>query len=311
MQTKRLIFFAIAICFTQFIFASNAVAGPADDTLGWAINNFVESTSSFTRILVIMSYMAGTYLAVNGTLKFKDHVDNPQQIHLNVPVRKLLAGGAFLSLPFMMSAVYESLFGSGTAGLSITDRTTGSLDPDSMEGMIVGFMTNISGPVNFMLTAFCYIAGIAILMVGISRLTRRVEDGPRGPGGAGTITCFIVAGALMAFGDSATIFSSSIFGDSELKTNAQISDTVISSDADRERIEMVIEALMAFVMMVGYIAFIRGWFVLKSFADGNQSATIAQGLTFLIGGTLAINLGDLINMLQKTLGITGGALAFG
>ncbi|HEX2753172.1 MAG TPA: hypothetical protein VHP34_08775, partial [Alphaproteobacteria bacterium] len=60
-----------------------------------------------------------------------------------------------------------------------------------------------------------------------------------------------------------------------------------------------------FVMLVGYIAFIRGWFVLKAFADGQQGATVAQGLTFLIGGSLAINLGELVNALQETVGIAG------
>jgi hypothetical protein len=48
--------------------------------------------------------------------------------------------------------------------------------------------------------------------------------------------------------------------------------------------------------------------LLDSGADGQQGATMAQGLTFLFGGTMAINLGELINALQNTVGV--GALTF-
>ena len=62
---------------------------------------------------------------------------------------------------------------------------------------------------------------------------------------------------------------------------------------------------MTFIMIVGIIAFIRGLFVLRAFAEGSQNATIMQALTFLFGGALAINLGDLVNVLGATVGVVG------
>jgi hypothetical protein len=136
-----------------------------------------------------------------------------------------------------------------------------------------------------------------------------MEEGPRGPTGAGTIMTFIASAALFSFGDSMGVFTSTLFGDSTINTDATILATVIPDATDRERVEAVVEGVMAFVMIVGYIAFIRGWFVLKSFADGQQGVTLAQGLTFLFGGALAINLGELVNVLQTTLDI--GGISFG
>ena len=120
-----------------------------------------------------------------------------------------------------------------------------------------------------------------------------------------TIMTFVAAGALFSFGDSIGTFSTSLFGDTQVTTQSAISDEIIVDDDDRERVQTVIEGVMVFVMLVGYIAFIRGWFVLKAFADGQQGATVAQGLTFLFGGSLAINLGELVNALQETVGIAG------
>lgn len=315
MQMRRVITVLSILALAQLAVTTQAYAAspPASGTLGWVIGNFVNSTQNFANLLAILAYIGGTYLAVNSMLKFKNHVDNPVQTPLGVPLRRILAGGLLLGLPFSTEAAFGSLFGTavGTNFLSLeSGRTAGALTAGTMEAMIHNFVSNIYWPTTVLLRAFCYFSGIAILILGISRLTKRAEDGPRGPAGSGTIACFIIAGALISFGDSAAVFATSLFGNSAIQGNAEISASVIANVGDRMKIEKVIEALMAFIMIVGFIAFIRGWFVLKSFAEGNQSATIAQGLTFLIGGTLAINLGDLINILQRTLGITSGALTF-
>lgn len=204
----------------------------------------------------------------------------------------------------MSQAVYNSFFGGGTK-ISITGRTGGAVSGDGLDAMVVRLMTDIGGPSETLLTAFCYIWAIAFLLIGISRLTKRMEEGPRGPAGMGTIMTFMSSGALFAFGDMMGSFSTSLFGDETLATRATIMQNIGLSADEMTRISTVIEGVMAFIMLVGMIAFIRGWFVLKSFADGSQGATLAQGLTFLFGGALAINLGELVNAVQSTIGLDG------
>ena len=282
----------------------------AGDKMGDVFNNVIGSWNGVTNIFSTLAYFAGAFLAIVGVFKFKDHVDNPAQTKLSEGVKRMLAGGMFLSLPFMIGAVRGALFDDTSVGgntITVTGSTDADLSDGGLDKMVVDFVSNIAGPVENMLAAFSYLAGIGLLLVGISRLTKRLEEGPRGPAGMGTIMTFIVSGALFSFGDTMGTFANSVFGDggTELKTNALVANTVISETEDRERIQVVIEAVMTFVMLVGYVAFIRGWFVLRAFADGQQGATMAQGLTFLFGGTLAINLGELINVIMRTVNVTG------
>jgi len=298
----------IAFLSVLFVIGSSDVAY-AGDKLSDIFENVLKSWGNVNNLLSMFAWLAGSFLGVAGIFKFKDHVDNPSQTPLSAGVKRMLAGGMFFSLPFMIRAARGSLYGELDVGDNAHERTGytdhGALSSGGLDKMVVDFVGDIAGPAEAMLVAFSYLSGILLLIVGISRLTKRMEEGPRGPAGMGTIMTFVAAGALFSFGDSIGTFSASLFGDNEVMTKSAISAEVISDSEDRERIQAVIEGVMAFVMLVGYIAFIRGWFVLKAFADGQQGATVAQGLTFLIGGSLAINLGELVNALQETVGIEG------
>jgi hypothetical protein len=296
--------------FSVLFMIGSSDAAYAGGKLSDIFENVVQSWGSVTSLLSTFAWIAGSFLGVAGIFKFKDHVDNPSQTPLSAGVKRMIAGGMFFSLPFMIRAVRGSLFGTGNAiGFNehrVTDYTDhGALSAGGLDKMVVDVISDIAVPAELMLTAFSYLSGILLLIVGISRLTKRMEEGPRGPAGMGTIMTFVAAGALFSFGDSIGTFSSSLFGDRTVATESSIDATIITDADDRERIQAVIEGVMVFVMLVGYIAFIRGWFVLKAFADGQQGATVAQGLTFLIGGSLAINLGELVNALQETVGIAG------
>lgn len=287
-------------------FATDAHAG---QKLGDIILNVIISWDGVADILTTIAWIAGAFLGVAGIFKFKDHVDNPQQTKLSEGVKRMLAGGMMLAFPFMLAAVRGSIFGAAAVGddhLAFTGYTAAVLTPGGLDEMVVLMISNVAYPIELMLTAFCYLAGTGFILLGISRLTKRMEEGPRGPAGMGTIMTFLTGGVLFSFGDSVGMFSSSLFGDTTLNTNAEIQASVINDPTDRAKIEKTLEGVMLFVTIVGYIAFIRGWFVLRAFADGAQGATMAQGLTFVFGGTLAINLGELVNAIQETLNITGG-----
>ncbi len=306
-QFRKMLWVAVAGVVGVLGLASEAQAAT---TVADVINNVQSSFSNFPNLLSLIAYVSGIFMAAWGTFKFKDHVDNPRETKLSEGVKRFLAGGFFFSLPAMTSVAANTLVGNvGTNKITNTGYTGAVLTPGGLDEMVVKMMQNIGHPTELLLVAFCYISGIGLLLVAISRLTKRMEEGPRGPAGIGTLMTFISAGALLSFPDMIGAFTTSMFGDTSVMTKASISASVISSSADADKITTVIEGVMAFVMLVGYIAFIRGWFVLKAFADGQNGATLAQGLTFLFGGALAINLGELINVLQTTVGISG--LTFG
>ncbi len=280
----------------------------AQQKLGDVINNTLGSWGNVQNVFSTVAWIAGAFLGVAAIFKFKDHVDNPMQHPLSAGVKRMIAGGMFLSLPFTIKAVNGSLFGTagaGTGQVKVDGFNTGTLSAGGLDKMVVDVMANIAGPIENLLTAFSYLSGIALLLVGISRLTKRMEEGPRGPAGFGTIMTFIASGMLFNYGSSMGTFTSSLFGDSSLMTKVKIDPTVIANTADADKVQYVLEGLEVFVMIVGYIAFLRGWFVLKSFADGQQGATLAQGLTFLFGGAIAINMGEFVNAITNTVGVTG------
>lgn len=281
-------------------------------TIGSMIKSTAQSFEKLPAILNFIAYFTGILFTVIGLFKFKDHVDNPRETKLSEGIKRFVAGGLFLSGPYTMRALYATLYGDdnyGTRQITDTGRTSATLTSGGLDEMIVNLMVNIGAPIELLLTSFTYIAAITLLLVGISRLTKRMEEGPRGPAGMGTIMTFVASGALFSFADMMGVFSSSMFGNTTVMTDLDIDSSIVSDATERARLEAVVESVMAFVMIVGYIAFIRGWFVLKAFADGSNNATLAQGLTFLFGGALAINLGELVNMLQTTVGISG--LTFG
>jgi hypothetical protein len=62
--------------------------------------------------------------------------------------------------------------------------------------------------------------------------------------------------------------------------------------------------------VLGWISFIRGWFIIRDVAEGSQQASLMAGLTHLFGGALAINLGPVLNAAQTTLGLTAYGVNF-
>jgi intracellular multiplication protein IcmC len=302
----------LLICAFAVVFlATGSNDAQAGSKLSDVIKNFQMSFGSFQNILSTVAWLSGAFLGAAAVFKFKDHVDNPMQTPLSMGVKRMIAGGAMLSLPFSMNVVVDSLH--GQQGQTATTNTGfGTLVAPPVGGldkMVVDVMKDIAGPIENLLVAFSYLAGISLLLVGISRLTKRMEEGPKGPAGFGTIMTFIAAGMLLNYGSSIGVFTGSIFGNNQLLTNMAIDPNVISNAADRDRVTTVLGGLEVFVMIVGYIAFLRGWIVLKNFADGQQGATLAQGLTFLVGGAVAINLGELVNAVTNTVGVAG--LSFG
>ena len=69
-------------------------------------------------------------------------------------------------------------------------------------------------------------------------------------------------------------------------------------------------AILKFLAIVGFVSFVRGIFIVRDVAEGNNQASIMAGMTHIIGGALAVNLGPLLTAVQTTLGITQYGITF-
>ncbi len=267
-------------------------------------------------LINVFGYVMGCAFAVIAVFKFKDHVDNPHNTPISIPMKKFFAGGMLLSLPMMANIAASNIFGQNVAkssGLSTSQALAASTgDAGALDTMVVNFVTRRRGSDGNARPGFRLSHGSGISSSsGITRLTHRMDEGPRGPGGIGTIMTFVVSGNPVFFPNMIEAFLKSMFGTSQVNTGVQLTGLYTTGgsgttvDPSVTQLETVVQGVMVFIMLVGLIAFVRGWFVLRAFADGQQGATLAQGLTFLFAGALAINLGDLINAVEKTLGLTG------
>lgn len=249
-------------------------------------------------------------MAVSGVLHLKNHVDNPNQVPISAGIKRLIAGGFFLALPLTTNMAQGTLFGSTTGEIATNAKgwnvTVPTGTPVGLADMAVLFISSFATPMKYLLITFSFLSGLAFILIGISRLIKTAQEGPRGPTGIGTLVTFLVGSALMQLGMSMGSFTASLFGDGLMQNYVTLDPGATKSLSAAEKVDLqnVIGSVMMFVSIVGFIAFVRGMYILKAVADGNQNVSMTQAFTFLLGGALAVNLGDVINMIQATIGAT-------
>lgn len=301
-RSDKIIF--LILVFTWSVLSSSPVFAQAA-TISDVLTNAYGNLKNIPIGVSSFAYIVGLFVGASGIYDFRKHVDNPNSTPLRTPIVKLIAAGLFLSLPYLSEAVVSTVFGKSSGGTDLTTASgyaTGTVD-DAVDGMIYRFITNIHGPMITLLTAFSYIAATFFLVNGISKIVKVGQEGPRAASAINIVTTFVVAGVLFAVGDMSSVFTSSLFGDSTIKTYAVISQNVVAGD-DNARIAAIISSLVAFIGLVGFIAFIRGWLVLKKVAEGGN-ASLTQAIVFLVAGTLALNIGSVVNIVENTIGLTG------
>lgn len=275
--------------------------GGDGQTLGAVINNLVQSNATVPGLLTGLSYLFGLVLGFMGIMKLKAHAENPNNPEIWDPLKRFLAGGMFFSLPTIGRVVQETVSKDQDV-LSGSAYNTAGATSEGLDGKLVDLMQDIWEPMQFLIVGFCYLAGIILIMIGISRLLKTEQEGPKGPTGIGTIFMFLTGGVLLSINSILGSAVNSVF-QSGAENNAALTYTE-GLEGVAGNANAVIGAVMAFVAIIGWISFIRGFFIMKDVAHGNGQASAMAGITHIIGGAIAVNLGGIINAVQTTLGIT-------
>jgi hypothetical protein len=250
----------------------------------------------------------GVYFAMVALFKLKDHVLNPDRAPLSDAIKRFVAGGLLFSLPSVTTALKETIVGSKNMispydyyGMGFQVKSGGGLDTS-----FAYFIADIWQPLSIAISAFGYIAGLVLTVVAISRLIKTAQEGAKGPAGLGTIMTFLTAGALFSLDSLMGAFSTSLFGTNVIRTYPTLSAQMTSGDLNVDlRIEGVLTSIIAFVALVGWISFVRGFFIMRDVAEGNQQASLMAASTHLIAGAIAVNLGPFLMAVQSTFGIQG------
>ncbi|MEA1938869.1 MAG: hypothetical protein U9N14_07250 [Pseudomonadota bacterium] len=205
-------------------------------------------------------------------------------------------------------AVGESLVKIGTlaektsSGIDKVTSTTGKVweGIKGLDIIFVRFVDDIYGPMMLLTEGFCFFMGITLAAVALMRLAKQ---GPQGPKPIGTFMTLVVATVLFSAGMMVDSFSETLFCSPPGDFDTVLIYKLKSGDSDlQQRANVAIESAVKFVQLVGLIAFIRGWFVLKAVSDGTTQSTMMAGFTHIVGGILAINIVPLVITFQNTLG---------
>ena len=292
----------------------------ATATLGDVVCHSWLSSWGIVSFLSALSYILGLIFGVWALVKIRAHVIDPRQATLWDGVSRLYASGAFFALPAIAAVLQLSLIPDNAAALQNTraasnttfrsDGTSACSTTNGLDEAMACFMRDMLGPVHVGLNFFAFVAGLIFIMIGISRLIKTAQEGARGPGGLGTITTFVTGGILLSATTILRALSTSFFGSPVTTTIAELTYTTGMSVAETQAVYNIIDAVLKFMIVVGMISFVRGIFIMRDVAEGSQQASAMAGLTHIIGGALAVNLGPLLNAVQQTLGITAFGVTF-
>lgn len=310
-------------------------------SVGNVMCNLLRNTIMLPAFFTAMAYLFGVVLGFWGILKLRDHALDPRQTQIWEGLARLIAGGAFFALPVIIEATRGTVTPDALSVVSAGATTTGfneqgggflssilnfinnpissilglsgaNCGPGGLDVKLYCFMSDIFGPMSVLLNFFGFVAGMVLIMIGVSRLLKSAQDGAKAPLGLGTIMTFVAGGALISFNAILRAFSTSFFGSPVTFTYANIqygAQTGLSGD-ELAHVHNVFSAILKFVILIGLISFVRGIFIVRGVAEGDNQSSMMAGITHILGGALAVNLGPLLNAVQVTLGISGYGVVF-
>lgn len=296
--------------FTNPADACGAAAG--DLGLTSIFCNLWTSSQSLPSLLAAFSYVAGLVIGYLALIKLKDAVQNPNQTHISEAISRFATSAGLLLLPYIANVFYQSL-AAGVMGFRVSTLEVAAENEDlgrTLDIVASDFVFSISGAMGFIFTGFGYLAGITLIIIGILRMMKTMQDGPRGPGGVGTIFTLLTGAALLSLGRMMGAVSTSLFGDGGAET---IVTFAIAGGADADivayqtQLANFFQAVLAYMLIVGWVSFIRGLFLLRAVAEGQQQTSMMSAMTHIIAGAMLVNLGPFLEVLQDTLGV--GAIA--
>lgn len=297
--------FMLLALFCAGVFYSDAAVAQ-DNTLGDLVVGLSDGFLTLPSLLEMISRLLGAGFIIFGIYKFRDHVDRPSQVPMFDAIRMMIAGAFFLTLPDMVNYLIGTFGFQEIDAISNSGYNMSAGDNDgglTVDGMLTSLANDLRPAMMYAFSVFSYMAGLIVFMIAIYRITRGFDQGPRGPLGMGTFAHFVTAAVLLSLPQALAVFSTTIFGSSDVKVIAVFSEDSGMTAELAERAHAIMMAVETFMIIIGIISFIRGWFILKSAADGNGQATTLSAFSHIVAGVVAVNIGPFINAVQQTFGL--------
>lgn len=284
--------------------------GTSDGTLGGLMDQMVANSELLPDLISFFGYMMGFLFICTGLYKLKNHIEfGPQSVPLTDPLKFIFTGGVVMSLPLMYTVATET-FGDQGGGQNIgANLTVSGGNPLTLDNMMTNVMENAYAPTIGLFQFFCFTAGALLMLLALHRFTKSAQEGPRGPAGLGTIATFVLAGGLFSIAPMVGVFTETLFGGRDSFTTVDFL-SLVDEPVAKEHAERVTIAVLAFLIIVGILSIIRGMFVLRGVAEGNQQMTMMSGISHVVAGAILVNFGQFAEIIQTTLGISAFGVDF-
>ncbi len=288
-----------------------AAPSPAHAQLGANMSRLAGELVTIAPLMVYISYLAGISCAITGVLKLKDHADAPQHVPISTPILRLSAGAMFLALPYLMTVLVNTLDLTGGPGGGLDIQTSGTVTPGGGSGgldtMMINMVADIQDDFRFLVEVGAYLAGIVFAMMGVMRLVKASNEGPRGPSLGGTFSIFGIAAVLLSLSGMMDLVSISVFGTSYTSGANALPELCpgISGHlgTGAGSANEVMQALGALAQIYGWGAFLKGWIMMKNMADGDPHTPFGGAVTHIIAGAICVNITQFLNELEASFGL--------
>lgn len=277
------------------------------NTLGDLICNVKTNAEPYKRILGAVAYISGAFMMVRGILMLKKQGENPNDPQTVKAVAHLFAAGALLAFPQFVGVIQRTLFGQGSAAGKFgcdPSSSSGIGEGGGLDLMMQRLVKDVHKPMFVLLSAISVITGLTLIFRGLMRGAKTGTD-PRAADPKAIVANWVIGAILIAMGTSLPMIMKSIFGESSISNMNSASliqwSNIVGSGVSADSADKTMKAVLAFVQIIGGISFLRGWLMVKGHLEGGQPP-LAQGMTHIIGGALAINIDKALQIMDKTLG---------
>lgn len=307
--------FAILLVLLVYCLMVPGDAWATNKTLGNVIQQGAQNYRTLPRYLNYISYVAGLIVSILGIQKLRQHVDRPDQVPFSHGTWHL-AGGVFLiSLPAAWNILARSfaLFtpsGATQSAVGAVSLSVAAATPLSLDVMMIRFINDVRGPMQYVIWTLAAVLGLFFLITAFLRMARGAAvDGPRGSLGSGTLMRILIGSILLSFAATSDAITSTFFGGGGVVRFDGMSIPGVAA-SDLTRANQAMAAVLVLIQIIGFLAFLRGFLMLRALADGNSSVSSAAAFTHIIGGSLAFNISPMLAALQKTFCPTGSGCDF-
>ncbi len=263
-----------------------------------------ENAKPFGEVFQWIAYISGVMAALKGVHHLKLHADNPQNNKLVVPLAYLGGSIGMLSLPSFVATLHESLGAEGAGG-SFSCSDPGAVGEAVGLGQVVtNFVANFKEPLTDLTSLTAMLAGLLMIVNGLIKASKYGTD-PKTYSLHSILTHLGFGALLTTIGSNMHTMMASLFGISEAESSSVLSWGQIEGLIGQpisEDFKLAVVSSLTFVQIMGAIAFVRGWLILKKVVEGSGNASLTQGLTHIIGGTIALNIFGFLTIMDATFG---------